>query len=258
MIVATWNVNSIKARLERALLWLDKIQPDVVCLQELKVTDDNFPFDEIKAAGYYASVFGQKTYNGVAILSKIEPDDVQFGFDDDDEDPQSRAITVTISGCRIQSLYIPNGQSVGTDKWEYKLRWYKRLRSFLEREFDRGEPLLLCGDFNIAPDDDDVARPERWAESVLCHPKGRAALANIVDWGLEDTMRLHHEGKGPFSWWDYRMLSFPKGDGVRIDHIFATPSMASRCTGAYVDRDERKGQKPSDHAPVIAVFDGFS
>lgn len=255
MLVASWNVNSIKARLERALTWLAKVSPDVVCLQELKVTDNNFPFDELRAAGYHAAVHGQKTYNGVAILSRSEPEDIISGFDDDDDDTQARAITARIDGCRILSLYIPNGQSVGSDKWEYKQRWYRRLREFLEREFRTDEPLLLCGDFNVAPTHADVANPEKWADSVLFHPEARAMLQSITDFGLTDTMRIHHVGQGPYSWWDYRMLAFPKGDGVRIDHILATKPMADRCTNAWVDRDERKGKKPSDHAPVLATFD---
>ena len=256
MLVASWNVNSIKARLERALMWLAKVSPDVVCLQELKVTDDNFPFDELRAAGYHAAVHGQKTYNGVAILSRSQPEDVITGFDDDDDDPQARAITARLDGCRVSSLYIPNGQSVGSDKWEYKKRWYRRLREFLEREFSDDEPLLLCGDFNVAPAHADVANPEKWADSVLFHPEARAMLQGITEFGLTDTMRIHHVGQGPYSWWDYRMLAFPKGDGVRIDHILATRPMADRCTNAWVDRDERKGKKPSDHAPVLADFGG--
>ncbi|MFV1968993.1 MAG: exodeoxyribonuclease III, partial [Pirellulaceae bacterium] len=203
-------MNSIKARLERALLWLAKVSPDVVCLQELKVTDDNFPFDELRAAGYHAAVHGQRTYNGVAILSRSEPEDVIIGFDDDDDDTQARAITARIDGCRISSLYIPNGQSVGSDKWEYKKRWYGRLREFLEREFSTDEPLLLCGDFNVAPAHADVANPEKWADSVLFHPEARAMLQSVTDFGLTDTIRIHHVGQGPYSWWDYRMLAFPK------------------------------------------------
>jgi exodeoxyribonuclease-3 len=256
MLIATWNVNSIKARLDRALMWLEKVSPDIVCLQELKVTDDNFPYDEIRAAGYHAAVHGQKTYNGVAILSRSKPADVTFGFDDDDEDIQARAITATIGGIRIMCLYVPNGQSVGSDKWEYKTKWYARLRSYLDREFSNEQPLLLCGDFNVAPEHADLANPEKWVQSVLFHPDARTMLRSVTDWGLVDTMRLHHVGQGPYSWWDYRMLAFPKGDGVRIDHVFATQALADRCTNAWVDRDERKGQKPSDHAPVLAMFDG--
>jgi exodeoxyribonuclease-3 len=255
MLIASWNVNSIKARLERALMWLDKVAPDVVCLQELKVTDEAFPYDELRMAGYHAAVHGQKTYNGVAILSREEPEDVIIGFEDDDEDVQARAITARINDVRIMSLYVPNGQSVGSDKWAYKKNWYARLLAFLEREFDRQEPLLLCGDFNVAPNHADVANPEKWAQSVLFHPEAREMLGSITGWGLVDTVRIHHLGQGPYSWWDYRMLAFPKGDGLRIDHILATRPMADRCSNAWVDREERKGAKPSDHAPVLAQFD---
>lgn len=255
MLVATWNVNSIKARLERVLAWLEKASPDVVCLQELKVTNDNFPFDELREAGYYAAVHGQKTYNGVAILSRSEPKDVLREFGDDTRDPQARAIGATIEDCRILSLYIPNGRTVGSDKWEYKQDWFRRLHSFLERKQSPDERLLLCGDFNVAPAHADVANPEKWVKSVLFHPEARAMLRQITDWGLIDTIRIHHIGQGPYSWWDYRMLAFPKGDGLRIDHILATKPMADRCTDSWVDRDERKGKKPSDHAPVLALFE---
>lgn len=255
LTVATWNVNSIRAREERVLAWLEKAQPDVVCLQELKVTEEDFPFDSVRNAGYHAAVLGQPTYNGVAILSRDKPENVIKGFEDGIDDPQARAITARVHGFTVASLYIPNGKTVGSDKWDYKLAWLERLRLFTSNHLDLAEKVLLCGDFNVAPEDRDVAKPERWKDSVLCHPKGREALARITDLGLIDTTRLHYKGPGPYSWWDYRMLAFPKGDGVRIDHIFASEPAARLCTGASIDRDERKGQKPSDHVPVLAVFD---
>lgn len=253
--VATWNVNSVRAREERLVAWLAKAQPDVVCLQELKVTESDFPYDSIRDAGYHAAVYGQPTYNGVAILSRDEPTDVMTGFDDGVEDPQARAITAVIRDYTIASLYIPNGRTVGSDKWDYKLSWLSRLERFVADRLDPEEKLLLCGDFNVAPEDRDVAKPDRWKDTVLCHPDGRAALARITALGFTDTTRMHHEGPGPYSWWDYRRLAFPKGDGVRIDHIFASETAAGKCIDASVDRDERKGQKPSDHAPVLALFD---
>lgn len=253
--VATWNVNSIRAREERVLAWLSRVKPDVVCLQELKVIEDDFPFDRLREVGYHAAVWGQPTYNGVAILSRDLPTDVRVGFDDGVTDPQARAITAVVRDYTIASLYIPNGRTVGSDKWAYKLSWLDRLERFISDRLDLEEKLLLCGDFNIAPEDRDVANPERWKDSVLCHPEGRAALARITEVGLIDTVRMHHEGPGPYSWWDYRMLAFPKGDGVRIDHIFASETAAKQCIDASVDRDERKGKKPSDHAPVLAVFE---
>ena len=252
MLVATWNVNSVKARHDRVMSWLDKVNPDVLCLQELKMTDEAFPYESFEERGYHCAVHGQKTWNGVAIISRDPSTNIRKGMGDDD--PQSRLISAEIQGVTIFSAYFPNGKSVGTDKWQYKLEWMQRLQEYLVSEFSASGDVLLCGDFNIAPVDDDVAKPEKWRDSVLCHSKGREALEKIRSWGFVDTMRLHEDGPGPFSWWDYRRLSFPKGDGLRIDHIFASQSMATRCGSAYVDREERKGQKPSDHAPVLASF----
>jgi len=253
MIIATWNVNSIRARLERLLAWLDRTAPDVACLQELKVPDEEFPVDEIREAGYHAAFHGQKTYNGVAILSRTEPSDVAIGLPGavDDSDAQARLIAATCDGVRVVSAYFPNGQSVGSDKWAYKLAWMGRLREHLPSLLADGASLALCGDFNVAPEDRDVARPDEWRSSVLCHEDARKALAAIMDDRLIDSMRLHEEGPGPYSWWDYRMLAFPKGNGLRIDHIVVTPDLAERCTRAWVERNERKGKLPSDHAPVL-------
>ncbi len=255
MKIATWNVNSIRAREERLLNFLDREQPDVVCLQELKVREEDFPFVIVESAGYRAQVYGQKTYNGVAILSRHEASNVVRGMGDDVDDPQARLIQAEVAGVRIVNGYFPNGRAVGTDHFEYKLSWMKRLRDMLTRDASPNDELVLCGDFNVAPDDTDAANPEKWSDSVLCHADARAALSQLRDWGLEDVFRKHHPDGGVYSWWDYRMLAFPKGDGLRIDHIFGTPSMAKRSAAARVDRDERKGKKPSDHAPVIAEFD---
>lgn len=252
--VATWNVNSIKARLERALAWLEKMDPDVVCLQELKMTTDAFPRDAFVERGYHCAVNGQPTWNGVAILSKEPITDVILGMNDESGDPQSRLVTGKTFGFTVVSAYFPNGQSVGSDKWEYKLEWMKRLLVFLKTNFEPEIPLLLCGDYNVAPDDRDAAYPDRWKDSVLCADEARQILQAIEEWGFSDTVRLFEQGDGPFSWWDYRRLAFPKGDGLRIDHIYATESIAKLCHAAYVDRDERKGKKPSDHAPVVAEF----
>ena len=197
----------------------------------------------------------QPTYNGVAVLSRDPIDSFLPGLDDDVDDPQARLLTASTRGVTVMSAYVPNGQTVGAEKWEYKLEWYRRLGRLLRLRHDPAADLLLCGDFNVAPDDRDVARPERWAERVLCHEAGRQSLRDIQAWGPVDTVRSKNEGAGPYSWWDYRRLAFPKGDGLRIDHVLAPPSMAERCSAAYVDREERKGSKPSDHAPVVAVFD---
>lgn len=252
--IATWNVNSVRARLERLLAWLGREQPDVLCLQELKVTDDDFPRAELEAAGWQLAVHGQKTYNGVAILSRTPLEDVIAGLGDGVGDPEARLLSARAAGARVVCAYVPNGKTVGSDKWAYKLEWLRRLRAYLDRTADRAQPLLLCGDFNVAPEDRDVARLEEWKDTVLCHEEARERLREIVAWGLVDTIRLHHTGDGPFTWWDYRMLGFPKNNGLRIDHIFATRPLAARCTGAYVVREERKGKLPSDHAPVVAVF----
>lgn len=254
MRVATWNINSVRARIGRLRAWLERRKPDIVCLQEIKVDDERFPFGEIERAGYHAAVVGQKTYNGVAILSRREPDSVVRGLDGDPHDTEARLVTVTLDNIRVLSAYVPLGTAVGTDRWVYKLEWFQRLKGQLERDLRPSDPVLLCGDLNVAPEDRDVARPDEWRDTVLCHEEGRSAMKDLMSWGLVDTIRLHHDGPGPYSWWDYRMLAFPKGNGLRLDHILATRPMADRCTDAFVDRDERKGEKPSDHAPVIAVF----
>lgn len=254
LLVASWNVNSIRARLERLLAWLERRAPDVVCLQETKCTDDQFPFEEVRAAGYEAAVLGQPTYNGVAILTRGELKDVVRGLPGDDADTQARLIAADLAGLRIVDVYVPNGKAVGTDKYDYKLAWLGRLESWLAEQLAGDVPLVLCGDFNIAPTDDDAAFPDRWASSVLCHAEVRSAFGRLQALGFRDIVREQHDPPGPFTWWDYRRLAFPKGDGLRIDHVLATPAAADRCTGSEVDRDERKGSKPSDHAPVLARF----
>jgi exodeoxyribonuclease-3 len=253
--LATWNVNSIRARLDRLVAFLGRHQPDVVCLQELKVPNEDFPILEVEAAGYQAVFHGQRTYNGVAILTRLPLTDVEAGLPGDDQDDQARLIAATIGGIRVLSAYFPNGQSVGSDKWLYKLGWMERLRAHLDTRYRPDQPIALCGDFNVAPEDRDAARPDEWRESVLCHPDARERLARIAAWGLVDGMRLHEAGPGPYSWWDYRMLAFPKGNGLRIDHVYLTAPLAARCRKAWVDRDERKGKLPSDHAPVMVELD---
>lgn len=257
MLIATWNLNSIRTRQARLLAWLDRYQPDVVCLQELKLPDSDFPYDTIRAAGYHAAVHGQPSYNGVAILSRVEPTDIRIGLDDGVDDPQARLISARFGDVRVISAYFPNGQDLGSDKYVYKLEWMRRLRAYLDKHHDPSEPLALCGDFNVAPDDLDAARPADWAESVLCHGDARAALEAIRAWGLVDLFRQQHPGGGIYSWWDYRNRAFDRDDGLRIDHIFVTPALAERATASVVDRAEREGEKPSDHAPVAAVFDAL-
>lgn len=255
MKVVTWNLNSVRAREERLLRWLSRESPDVVCLQETKVTDDRFPHDAVKERGYHAAVHGQKTYNGVAILSREPIADVRTGFDDRVDDPQARCISGTIRGIRFISVYVPNGDKVESDKYAYKREWLERLLVYLGRTRVPDTPLLISGDFNIAPDEADTSDPEFWQGTVLFNPEMTEVMTRLLDWGLRDVVRMHNPEPGLYSWWDYRQLAFARNQGLRIDHILATPELASRSTSAGVDRDERKGSKPSDHAPVTAELD---
>lgn len=255
MKIATWNVNSVRARLERLLAWLQRTQPDIVCLQELKAKEEVFPHDAIREAGYHAAVYGQRTFNGVGILSRIEPKDVQRGMDNGADAPQARFLAAEIGGVNIISAYVPNGQVVGSEAYVYKLDWLRRMQAFLERHFTPHTPLIVCGDFNVARDERDVADPAAWEETVLYHPTSRAALEELLGWGLADVFHQQHAEGSLYSWWDYRMLAFPKNQGLRLDYIFATQPLASRCTSAEIDSQERKGEKPSDHAPVVAMFE---
>jgi exodeoxyribonuclease-3 len=254
MKVATWNVNSIRTRLDRLLAFLDREQPDIVCLQELKTTAENFPTEAIEAAGYRCAVHGQRTYNGVAILSREKPVEISRGFGDTAWDDQARLVGATVDDIRIYSAYFPNGGEIGSEKWAFKLGWIERLRQFLQENHRPKERLLICGDTNVALNESDVANPDKWADSVLFAEPARDAIRGLLDWGLVDVFgRLNPRG-GVFSWWDYRQLAFPKGDGLRIDHVLATEPLASIASEARIDREERKGKQPSDHAPVLAVF----
>ncbi|MGB5682603.1 MAG: exodeoxyribonuclease III [Polyangiales bacterium] len=255
MKVATWNVNSIRARQQHVVDWLDAARPDVLCLQELKVADREFPFEQVRECGYEAAVFGQKTYNGVAIVSRLPLDNVQKGFGDEEEDPQARLISAEVEGMTVLSAYFPNGGEVGSDKYDYKLRWMKRLRRLLGRRFDPdADEVALCGDFNVAPFDDDIARPAEWRASVLACDSVRDALDDVASFGLQDVVRPFHPQGGVFSWWDYRGRGFERGNGLRIDHVFCTPKLSKRTIGAVVDRQERARKSPSDHAPVVVEF----
>ena len=254
MLVASWNVNSIRAREERLLRWLAAHKPDVMCLQELKVEDKAFPVEALRAAGYHAVAWGQRTYNGVGILARTEPTEVKKGIDDEVDDLQARLIAARVGPLHVLSAYVPNGSVVGSDKWTYKLEWLKRLRALLDRRYDPQQPLVVCGDFNVAPEARDVCDPAEWEASVLFHREARAALQGLFAFGLQDTLRLHTQAAGLYSWWDYRMLGFPKNKGLRIDLILATAAAARVCTAGSIDRNERKGKQPSDHAPVLAEF----
>ncbi len=247
--IATWNVNSVRARLERVVAWLGKQQPDLVCLQELKCQDAQFPRAELEALGYQAQVFGQKTYNGVAILSKGEVTDVRRNLDDGDA--MARVISGVYRGVRVVGVYAPNGQEVDSEAYVYKLAWYARLTEWLAAT--RGpEPVLLCGDFNIAPGPLDVWDVAAMEGQTLFTQKEKDALAALMArHGLHDSFREKHPAEQRFSWWDYRMLAFPKNQGLRIDHVLVQEPLWQRCTGVVIDRDERKGKQASDHAPVI-------
>ena len=251
MKLATWNVNSLKVRLPHVLDWLASEQPDVLCLQETKQEDKAFPYADLEAAGYYAIHNGQKTYNGVAILSKREAIDVLRdipGFDD----PQKRVIAATYRDVRVVCAYIPNGSEVGSEKYAYKLRWLKALHDWLGTELQRHPRLALLGDYNIAPADIDVHDPQAWKDQVLCSEQERAAFHELAALGLSDAFRLFEQPEKSFSWWDYRMMGFRRNHGLRIDHILLSKPLASQCSACRIDKTPRKLERPSDHAPVIA------
>ena len=251
MKIASWNVNSLKVRLPHLLDWLAEAQPDVVCLQELKLEDPNFPRAEIEAAGYHAAFAGQKTYNGVALLAKVPISEVTVGnplFADE----QKRLISGTVDGIRVVCAYMPNGQEVGCDKYDYKLRWLAALADWLSSELQAYPRLALCGDYNIAPDERDVHDPQRWQDCVLVSEPERAAFRRFIELGLVDSFRLFAQPEKTFSWWDYRMLGFQKNQGLRIDHILLSAPLAAQCSAAGIDRAPRKRERPSDHAPVWA------
>ena len=254
MKIATWNVNSIKARKERLLAWLAREAPDIVCLQELKLEDKAFPHADLRQAGYYAAAFGQKSYNGVAVLSRDPLTDVQLGLQDGADDPQARVLSARVGDVQVISAYVPNGANTADPKFQYKLAWLERFLGHVRSTCDASRAIALCGDFNVAPDDRDVARPEEWADSVYCVPQVRSAFRSLLELGFRDCFRAQHAEAGFYTWWDYRQLSFPKNNGLRIDHVLATPPLAERCAAARIDRDERKGKLPSDHAPVVIEF----
>ena len=254
MRIATWNVNSLNVRLPHVLAWLDEHRPDVLMLQETKLTDERFPVEDLLGAGYHAVFSGQKTYNGVAILSREAPADVVRRFPSV-TDEQRRTIAATVTGVRVVDLYVVNGQEVGSEKYAYKLRWLREITEHLRAELREHENVVVAGDFNIAPEDRDVHDPEEWKDSILCSGPERDALAAITALGFTDTFRLFDQPERSFSWWDYRAAAFRRDRGLRIDLVLASSALAHHCTSSWIDREARARERPSDHTPVVAEFD---
>jgi len=251
--IATCNVNSLRVRLPHVLDWLAQNQPDVLCLQETKLPDADFPGDDIKAAGYQTLSSGQRTYNGVAILSRVAGTDVVKELPGP-EDPQRRVLGASFGSVRVLNVYIPNGQHVTSDKYEYKLQWLDRLVRQVKHELGRHEKFVLAGDFNIAPENEDVHDPELWAGQVLFSEPERDAFRNLLKCGLHDVFRKFPQDPDTFSWWDYRAAAFRRNRGLRIDHILCSEALYSACRSCVIDKSPRKLERPSDHAPVAADF----
>jgi exodeoxyribonuclease-3 len=254
MKIATWNVNSINVRMPQLLPWLEAAGPDVVCLQEIKTVDDNFPLAALKDAGYDAVFMGQKSYNGVAILSKYPIEDVQKNFLDDDDESPKRLIAATVKGIRIVNTYIPNGSELWSDKFTFKLDWLQRLRRLFDETCDSNKDVLLCGDFNVAVDELDVWSVAAMQGKLHFSKPERAAMHYVKQWGFVDLFRKMNGEVQEFSWWDYRAGAWQNNHGLRIDHIWTSASLADKCTGCWIDKAPRKLEKPSDHAPVVAEF----
>jgi exodeoxyribonuclease-3 len=256
MKVATFNANGIRARLSIVLDWLAKESPDVLCLQETKVQDGDFPRQPIEDLGYHCTFRGEKAYNGVATLSKSRPQRVSFGFGDGDAGQEPRLVMVTIDDIPIVNTYVPQGYAPESEKFQYKLSWFRRLKDYFSEHFDPGVPLLWAGDFNVAPQPEDVHDPKKLLGSVGFHPKEHEVLAAVKAWGFVDVFRKHEQRDKQYTFWDYRIpQAVKRGLGWRIDHLWATPPLAEKSTGAWIDVAPRSFQKPSDHTFVVAEFD---
>lgn len=251
MKIASWNVNSLKVRLPQLLDWLAANQPDIVGLQETKLTDDNFPLEAITAAGYHVVYAGQKTYNGVALLSRLPASDVVTDLPGLD-DPQRRVMAASYGALRVLNVYIPNGQDVGTEKYAYKLDWLEKLIAYVQAQLNEHPQLVLMGDFNIAPEDRDVHDPEAWRDQILCSVPERTAFQRLLAAGMHDSFRLFDQEPNSFSWWDYRAAGFRRNLGLRIDLVLLSEALKPLCRAAYVDKAPRKLERPSDHAPAVA------
>jgi exodeoxyribonuclease-3 len=249
--LATWNVNSLRIRLPHLLDWLASAKPDAICLQETKTEDANFPVDALRAAGYHAVFCGQKSYNGVAILARSELAELEHGIPNFADDPK-RVIAATVKGLRLVCIYAPNGQAPGSDKYAYKLKWYDALTTWLEEELIRRPRLAVLGDFNVAPEDRDVHNPKRWEGQIHVSEPERAAFRRVLELGFSDAFRLFEQPEKEFSWWDYRLMAFQRGWGLRIDEILLSPTLAKQCVSCRIDKAPRELERPSDHAPVIA------
>ncbi|MDE2621742.1 MAG: exodeoxyribonuclease III [Betaproteobacteria bacterium] len=257
MKIATWNVNSIKVRLDQVLSWLQEHRPEVLCLQELKCEADRFPLAAVEEAGYQALVAGQKTYNGVALLSRTPGTDPLAGMPGF-EDVQQRVIAATYGDTRVISVYCPNGESLTSDKYAYKLRWFGALREYLAAALRQYPKLVVAGDFNVAPEDRDVYDPVAWRGEVLCSDPERAAFDALLSVGLRDSFRLFEQAERSYSWWHYRVNAFKRDMGLRIDHILVSEALRPLCTACTIDKLPRAAERPSDHAPVLAEFSGSS
>ncbi len=254
--LATWNVNSIRTRLEQVLSWLHQNSPEVLCLQETKAREEQFPLQAFQDSGWHVAQAGQKTYNGVALISREPLDDVRAGFPGDPDPSKARVLSGTRCGVRVITVYVPNGSEVDSPSYEYKLSWLAALHGWLEQEADPAQPLAILGDFNIAPDDRDVYDPEKFQGRILCSDAEREALQRLTGWGLQDLFRGYQEGGGHYSWWDYRAGRFRRNLGLRIDLILATEALAARATDCRIDPAPRRLERPSDHTPVLATFSG--
>lgn len=255
--IATWNINSLRVRLEHVLTWLNLYQPDLLALQETKIENHHFPHEQFKALGYHCLFNGQKTYNGVALLSRI-PMDNTMDFFPGFTDPQRRILIATSGTLRIVNIYVPNGASLDSEKYIYKLQWLAQLKAFLQNELIKHPRLIVLGDFNIAPEDKDVHDPKAWQNKVLVSPLERQVFKEIIDLGFKDSFRLFNNQSGNYTWWDYRAGAFRRNHGLRIDHILSSDALATQCVTCEIDKEPRLWEKPSDHIPVIASYQNIS